>query len=159
FGPHAKEAIAAEVARTAPAKITVDDPWRKIDEKLRGLAHTVEPFGFPGVMAGAITLHHQRKLDPGKASAAEIAQRNAELTKQYELLDEITGEISRLATQLQGKDKAGNVANSPAHKVMWKLIHAAMLSHLPETGRAALAEARTSQRDEVFDTLEALLGN
>src|SRR5262249_53069785 len=79
--------------------------------------------------------------------------------KQYELLDEITGEVSRLATQLQGKDKAGNVANSPAHKVMWKLVHAAMLSHLPDTGRAALAEARTTQRDEVFDTLEALLGN
>ncbi len=163
----------AQPATAATSATALHVQWQRIQEQLQGLAIVVRPYGLAAALNGAIGRHHAHKADLAMLSPHDAGIRGELFARQALLLTKIAAEIGSVASQADEQHaraakvaavaKAGGAnphgsADASTTTALQRLVHAANLSHLPETGEAALADAHVASRGTISDTLEAMLG-
>lgn len=188
FGQDAATIETAEVERAmkndveakAPAGLnfaTLQTAWSRVNEQLTGLAIVVRTFGLEAHLIAAIERHKAHRLDLATLAGHDAIVRAELFARQEQLLARIAVDIGSIVSESQmrsapakgakagGADKnpkaAGNAqANADATRMaLLKLVDAAGLAHLPETGEAVFAEAHAARRDTMLTTFEGLLGD
>ena len=136
--------------------------WTAIDKKLNGLVLATAKLPGQGLVAGAAARHSTERLALDALGPEESLARVVVYRAQLDLLTQIAEDVGALAMHVDqqaaadpwaDKVSAGQTARLTA------LLRAASLSHLPDTGKAALDEARTLEQTQVLDTLDALFAD
>lgn len=155
----------------AASATSLESQWVRIDEQLQGIALVVRPFGLDASLSGAMARHLAHKADIPTLSPQDAGMRGELFTRQSVLLTKIAAEVGSVASQAdEQRARTASIAavlkaigatptqDQATTTTLQRLVHAANLSHLPQTGEAAFAEAHTASRDTIADTLEAMLG-
>jgi hypothetical protein len=164
FGATANTVESAEVERAMSGRGTQPAPTaaqlmhsaERIRDQLNALAIVVRPYGLDAALGPAHMRLGIHMTDLPALTGKDALVRGELFAKQTALLATIASQIGALTTT--AKTAAGMTAADPRRQALERLVHAAALSHLPETGAAVLAEANSAQRDVVTERLEATLG-
>lgn len=183
FGPDAARLETVEVERAmkddvqakAPAGVsfaTLQAAWTRVSEQLTGLSIVVREYGLEVHLIAAVERHKAHRLDLATLSAKDAIVRAELFARQEELLTRIAADIGSIVGESKQRAmptkggvaksaKAGNAhASADATRMaLLKLVGAAGLAHLPETGAAVFAEAHSARRDTMLTTFEELLGD
>ena len=136
--------------------------WTAIDKKLHGLALATAKLPGQGLVAGAAARHTTARLGLEALGPEESTMRTVVYRAQLDLLTQIAEDVGALAMHIDQQAAADPWADkvSAGQKArLTALLRAASVSHVPETGRAALDEARMLEQTQVLDTLDALFAD
>lgn len=158
-GARAGEVAAAEApAPTASVRHgEVEALWTRVDEQLRGIALVASKLPGHELVTAAVAAHQATRATLAALDPAATASRAEALRGQAALLEEIAAEVADLTAVLarQGDASASEGFTAGQRARLSSLLRAASLSHLPSTGRAALAEVRASDQAQVLAAMEA----
>lgn len=141
----------------APTLAELQTQWDAINEQLRGITVVVRPYGLDADIGIALTRHSVHRADLPMLSGHDAAVRGQLFAKQGSLLDRVAAQVSALTASAPAPKPSAS--SKMLHDVLAKLVRVANLSHLPDTGEAAMAEVVAAQRAMVPDALEAALGD
>lgn len=136
--------------------------WTAIDKKLHGLMLATAKLPGQALVAGAAARHTAARLGLEALGPEEATTRAVVYRAQLELLTQIAEDVGALAMHIDQQAAADPWADkvSAGQKArLTALLRAASVSHVPETGKAALDEARALEQTQVLDTLEALFAD
>ncbi|MCX9078873.1 MAG: DUF4157 domain-containing protein, partial [Candidatus Methanoperedens sp.] len=136
--------------------------WTSIDKKLHGLMLATAKLPGQALVAGAAARPTAARLGLEALGPEEATTRAVVYRAQLDLLTQIAEDVGALAMHIDQQAAADPWANtvSAGQKArLTALLRAASVSHVPETGKAALDEARALEQTQVLDTLEALFAD
>lgn len=175
-----ERAMRNDVEAKAPEGLsfaTLQTAWSRVNEQLTGLAIVVREFGLEAHLIAAVERHKAHRLDLATLAGHDAIVRSELFARQERLLGRIAVDIGSIVSESKmravqtkggkpgGSDKnakaAGNAqASADATRMaLLKLVDAAGLAHLPETGEAVFVEAHAARRDTMLTTFEGLLGD
>lgn len=136
--------------------------WTEIDKKLRGLVLATAKLPGQAHVASASARHTTARLGLDSLGPEAVLERVVVYRAQLDLLTQIAEDVGALAMHIDQQAAADPWADkvSAGQKArLTALLRAASLSHLPDTGKAALDEARALEQTQVLDTLDALFAD
>jgi hypothetical protein len=163
YGKHAADVEKAEVERglpadaKAPTGTELDAQWHAIQDQLLGISSVVRPYRLDAELGPALSHHAGHYADLSTLSGHDAAVRGRLFAKQTNLLERVGAQVAALTAHAPVAMPGPSLI--PMLDVLAKLMRIANLSHLPETGDAAMNEIVTVQRTAVTDVLEAKLGD
>jgi len=161
-GDQAAVAEADVAGAKAPQAGELITLWAAIDKKLQGLVLATAQLPGQGLIVGAAARHTLSRLGLEALGAEEATTRGVIYRSQLDLLTEIAADVGALAMHIDHQaatDPWADRVSAGQKTRLTALLRAASLSHLPDTGRAALDEARTLEQTQVLDTLDALFSD
>lgn len=178
FGADAALVETAEVERAmkndvdakapeGPAFPTMQAAWGRIHEQLVGLTLVVGPYGLDAQLVAATNRHAAHKLDLGTLSGRAALVRVELFARQEILLTKVAADVGAIVSDAQKRSAGAKAAKKgdatasadATRNALVKLVTAAGLAHLPETGEAAYEEAHVARRDLMLTTFAAQLGD
>jgi hypothetical protein len=163
YGKNAASVEKAEVERglpadaKAPTSTELDAQWHAIQDQLLGISSVVRPYGLDAELGPALSHHAGHYADLSTLSGHDAAVRGRLFTNQTNLLERVGAQVAALTAHAPVPKPGPSLI--PMLDVLAKLMRVANLSHLPETGDAAMNEIAAAQRTAVTDVLEAKLGD
>jgi len=162
LGDHAAVAEADTAGVKAPHRGELVALWSAIDHKLHGLLLVTAKLPGHGSVLGAAAHHTSTRPGLEALGTEEATARLVTYRAQLQLVTEIAEDIGALATHIDRQaaaDPWADRVSSGQTARLTALLRAAGLSHLPDTGRTALAEARALEQTQVLDLLDALFSD
>jgi len=162
LGDEAGAAEADTKGAKAPEAGELVTLWTAIDKKLHGLVLATAKLPGQGLVAGAAARHTTARLGLDALGPEAALERVVVYRSQLDLLTQITEDVGALAMHIDQSAAADPWADkiSAGQKArLTALLRAASVSHLPDTGRAALDEARALEQTQVLDTLDGLFAD
>jgi hypothetical protein len=163
YGKNAATVERAETERSlatdakAPTSGELQQQWKAIRDQLLGISVVVRPYGLDTDLGLVLSRHAAHAVDLTTLSGHDAAVRGQLFAKQANLLERVGAQVAALTANAPAP-KPGP-SSKFVHDMLAKLVRVANLSHLPETGDAAMGDVVTAQRAAVPDALEAALGD